>query len=279
MRPFELQGHRGARGLFAENTLEGFVRALAFGLDSIELDIAVTSDDVAVVVHDPVLNIDLTRTADGVWLSEPGIAIRSLSFAALRTFDVGRARPGSAAALAHPEQVACDGARIPSLAEVFAATAASGVRIDAELKTNPAKPDLTVSPDAMADMVVGVATASGALHRLAVRSFDWRGLAMLRRTHPAVPLAWLTGPSGDDVTLQRVAAAARGCPYQPTWAPFHATLDRALLDRAHVLGLRVVPWTVNAAADTARLIDWGVDGLCTDRPDIARKLSNFPSRA
>ncbi len=275
----ELQGHRGARGLFAENTLEGFQRALAFGLDSIELDIAVTADDVAVVVHDPVLNIDLTRTADGAWLTRSGIAVRSLSYAALRAFDVGRARPGSAAAQAHPAQMPFDGARIPTLAEVFAATAASGVRVDAELKTDPVTPGLTVSPDAMAQVVVDVATSSGALHRLAVRSFDWRGLATLRHTHPDIPLAWLTGRSSDEATPERVAEAAWGCPYQPTWAPFYGMLDRGSLDRAHALGLRVVPWTVNAPMDMARLIDWGVDGLCTDRPDLALRLENFPSRA
>ncbi len=269
---FELQGHRGARGLFAENTLEGFRRALDFGLDSIELDIAVTADDVAVVVHDPVLNVDLTRTRDGAWLAAKGIAVRSLSLAALRGFDVGRARPGSATARAHPDQVSFDGACIPTLAEVFTATAAWNVRIDAELKTNPATPDTSVSPAAMAQAVVDVAHACAALPRLAVRSFDWRGLAFLRRCHPTIPLAWLSEGQSDAAMAERVADAAQSCPYQPTWAPLAATLDRAALDRAHALGLRVVPWTVNGPADMARLIDWGIDGLCTDRPDLLRAL-------
>lgn len=272
MTEFELQGHRGARGLFPENTLDGFVRALAFGLDSIELDIAITADGVAVVVHDPILNPDLVRHQDGTWLAGEGEPIRALSFAQLQEFDVGRIRPGSASARAHPNQMPQDGARIPTLRDVFEVTSFSAVIIDAELKTDPARPDLTVSPEAMADSVVQVATDAHALDRLAIRSFDWRGLDHLRRAHPQIRLAWLTGPGQDADTPDRVAHAASGCPFTPTWAPFHGSLDRPCLDRAHALGLRVVPWTVNLPQDMARLIAWGVDGLCTDRPDLASPL-------
>ena len=275
MTGFELQGHRGARGLFPENTLDGFVRAVGFGLDSIELDIAVTSDGVAVVVHDPVLNRDLVRLPDGAWLSGEGAPILTLSFAQVQQFDVGRIRPGSKLAMAHPDQVPSDGARIPALSEVFEVTRVSGVIIDAELKTDPAKPELTVPPEAMANMVVDIARTASALDRLAIRSFDWRGLAYLRHAHPAIPLAWLTDAGSDSSTPDRVAQAASGCLFTPTWAPFHGVLDQAALDRAHALGLRVVPWTVNEPSDMARLIGWGVDGLCTDRPDLAAPLRSL----
>ncbi len=267
MMRFELQGHRGARGLFAENTLSGFVAALSFGLDSIELDIAVTADDVAVVVHDPRLNPDLTRDATGTWLDGIGPSVRSLTMAQLATYDVGRMRPGSKPALANPEQQSADGAYVPTLAEVFVATERSGVRIDAELKTDPSTPDLTVSPEAMAAIVVAVADAAGARHRLAVRSFDWRGLAWMQAHHPDIPLAWLT--EGDQ-TPAMVAQAAGNGSIQPTWSPLHRTLERASIAQAHALGLRVVPWTVNEIADIARLVAWGVDGICTDRPDRAQ---------
>ena len=69
---FELQGHRGARGLFPENTLEGFVATVALGVDAIELDIAVTADLVPVVFHDVALNGDITRGPDGEWLRGRG---------------------------------------------------------------------------------------------------------------------------------------------------------------------------------------------------------------
>jgi len=268
---FELQGHRGARGLFAENTLEGFLAALDYGLDSFELDIAITADGVAVVVHDPCLNPDLTRGPDGAWLSPPGPAVHSLTLAELRHYDVGRARPGSDKALAHPLQRSFDGAVIPTLAELIEATRASGIRLDVELKTDPQQPALTVLPAEMAEIAVRTATQGGALERLAIRSFDWRGLAYLRAHHPHVPLAWLTGPRQDHTTPATVAEASASSRYRPTWAPLHTTLDQAMLDDAHTRGLRVVPWTVNDPADAARLIALGVDGLCTDRPDLIRR--------
>src|SRR5476649_1321962 len=94
-RPLDIQGHRGARALFPENTLEGFLAAYALGVKAFELDVGLTADGVVVVSHDPALNPDITRDALGAWLHEGGPAIRSLTRAQLCTFDVGRIRPES----------------------------------------------------------------------------------------------------------------------------------------------------------------------------------------
>ena len=139
-RPFELQGHRGARGLFPENTVEGFCGVLAVGVTSVELDVAMTADDVLVVTHDPVLNPDLTRGPGGAWLPAAGPAVRRLRLAELETYDVGQARPGGAAARAHPLQRAFATARIPTLESALEALAPSGVAVDVELKTDPLHP-------------------------------------------------------------------------------------------------------------------------------------------
>ena len=88
-RLFELHGHRGARGLFPENTLAGFAGALEIGVDALELDVAMTADGVVVVSHDAALNPDITRTSDGVWLARHGQPIRSLRAAELARYDVG----------------------------------------------------------------------------------------------------------------------------------------------------------------------------------------------
>jgi glycerophosphoryl diester phosphodiesterase len=277
----ELQGHRGARGLFPENTIEGFRATAAIGVDSIELDVAVTADGVPVISHDAVLHGDLTRGPDGRWIAEPGPVIRALTLTELGAYDVGRLKPGSRTAALFPAQRPIDGARIPTLAEAFAAL--PGLLLDVELKTLPDRPELTVPPAAMADAVVAVAETAGALARLRVRSFDWRGLAHLRRTRPEIPLVWLTSareaadpglwwdmPRFRGTTPEAVARAAAGAPWRPGWAPRFSDLTAAAVAEAHALGLAVMPWTVNDAADMARLIAWDVDALCTDRPDIAR---------
>ncbi len=261
--------------------MEGFRGALAIGVTSVELDAAMTADGVLVVIHDPVLNPDLTRGRDGAWLPALGPAVRRLRLAELESYDVGGARPGGAAARAHPLQRACAAARVPTLEAVLEALAPSRVVVDVELKTDPLHPELTPSPAEMADAVVALARRLGALDRLAIRSFDWRGLFRLRDRWPDVPLGWLTAPETANSTWRgefarpgfsvpaSVAMAAGGAG-RAVWAPDFHELAPDLVAEAHALGLRVVPWTVNDQDAMARLIGWGVDGLCTDRPDLAR---------
>jgi glycerophosphoryl diester phosphodiesterase len=109
---FELQGHRGARGLFPGNTAGGFAAVAALGVDAVELDVGVTADGVAVVFHDIALHRDIARDPGGAWLVGEGPLLRALTLAELRCYDVGRLRPGSAYASAHPAQVPADGARV-----------------------------------------------------------------------------------------------------------------------------------------------------------------------
>ncbi len=279
-RRVELHGHRGARGLFPENTLAGFAGALAIGVDAIELDVAMTADGVVVVTHDPRLNPDITRHADGRWLAAPGPAIRAMSSFELAGYDVGRVRPGTAYAAAFPDQAPCDGARIPALAEVVRLEPAG---LNIELKTFPLQSGLAIEGAMMAAAVVAIADAFGAADRIMVQSFDWRGPRYLRRSRPEIRLAWLTssallagarawwdGPHPDDFggSVARAVAAEGG----PTWGPDHADLTEEKVAEAHALGLRVVPWTVNLPKDMRRLVRWGVDGLITDRPDLARAV-------
>jgi glycerophosphoryl diester phosphodiesterase len=280
-RSIELHGHRGARGLFPENTLAGFAGALEIGVDTLELDVAMTMDNVVVVSHDPALNADITRTPDGVWLTRHGPLIRSLHAADLAGYDVGRIRPGSAYAAAFPDQVPRDGARIPALADVLRIDPRA--RFNIELKTFPKQPGLTVDGATMAAAVLAVAEATETIWRITVQSFDWRGPRHLRRIRPDIRLAWLTraailpvarvwwgGPDPSDFgnSVPRAVAGEGG----GIWGPEHVDLTEESVAEAHGLGLRVIPWTVNRSDDMRRLIDWGVDGLITDRPDIARTV-------
>lgn len=281
MKAIDLQGHRGARGLLPENTLEGFAAALAIGVDTVELDVGMTADDVVVVTHDAMLNPDITRTADDGWLAKRGPAIRSLRAADLAQYDVGRIRPGTAYAALYPDQAPRDGARIPTLAEVLRIDPV--VKFNIELKTYPPGFGLTVDGATMADAVVAAADAAGATARITVQSFDWRGPRHLRRSRPDIRLAWLTrsvilpdarawwdGPHPSDYagSVPRAVAAEGG----PVWAPLYLDLTQETLAEAQALGLSVVPWTVNRPEDMRRLLRWGVDGLISDRPDLARAI-------
>lgn len=291
---FDLQGHRGARGLAPENTLAAFARALGIGVTTLELDLAVTKDGVVVVSHDPRLNPDLTRDAAGQWLAAPGPAIVSLDRAALARYDVGRLRPGTSYAQRYPDQVAVDGQRIPALSDVFALARRAKndtVRFNVETKLDPRAPDLTLPADAFADAVVKAIRDAGMAARTTVQSFDWRTLKRVQKVAPEIATVCLTvqRPGDDNVqagqpgttptlagldvddfggSVPRMVKAA-GC---ATWSPNALDLTPETLAEARRQGLKVVPWTVNDVSAMERIIAAGVDGLISDRPDLLRRV-------
>jgi glycerophosphoryl diester phosphodiesterase len=303
----EVIGHRGARGLFPENTLEGFRRAWDLGVRTFELDTGMTADGVIVVSHDPALNPDITRDAEGKFLTRPTPLIQDLTFDELCTYDVGRIRSSSLYRLAHRGQKPVDGTRIPPLSEVLALLPDATFII--ELKTDPRHPERTVSPLIMAAAVLAVIDAAKAAGRVILESFDWRGPRYVRRVRPDIRTAWLTRsetirdaalwwdgetPEAHAGSIPATIASQGGVPGDrelaagqsgtgqsargqsgsgQIWAPQFTTLTRAAIAEAHDLGLLVVPWTVNRRAAMRRLIGWGVDGLITDRADVALAMT------
>jgi len=291
---FDLQGHRGTRGLAPENTLAAFRKAMEIGVTTLETDLALTSDGRLVLSHEPLLNPDLTRDANGKWLTAPGPAIRSLTLAQIKTYDVGRLNPEQGYGRQWPEQAAVDGERIPTLAELVALTQAMGktqVRFNIETKLTPQRPQETPEPAAFATAVADAVRREGIVARTTVQSFDWRTLVALKQAAPEIHTACLTiessnmntvvpgadgtspwqaglNPADHGGSLPRLVKAA-GC---GTWSMFWRNLTPDLVKEARALGLKILPWTVNNPADMARLMDMGVDGIITDYPDRLRAV-------
>ena len=283
---FDLQGHRGARGLAPENTLFGFHRALAEGVSTLELDVGVTRDRIAVIHHDNALNPNLTRDQSGTWIVAP-VPIRDLTVHQLRRFDVGRMRPGSEYAARNPLQMARDGQVVPTLADLFHMVRAQGnrtIRFNIETKTSPLAPAATVTPEQMLDAIRREVKRYAMQGRVSLQSFDWRTLALAQNQHPALPTIYLSvrQPWLDNIdprwnngmrladhgSIPRMVKAAGGS----AWSPFHADLVATDVAEARALGLKVIPWTVNLPSEMERMLDFRVDGLITDRPDLARRL-------
>jgi glycerophosphoryl diester phosphodiesterase len=283
---FHISGHRGARGLWPENTLEGFAATFALGVQSVELDVALTADGIPVVVHDPALNGDIVRGPDGRWLEGQGPLVCRLKRAELHRYDVGRLRPGGAYGAPYATQSPRDGARIPALADVLALARPAGVVVDIEIKTMPDRPEQTAPPERMVEAVLGVVAALGLQRQVALRSFDWRALAHAARVAPAIPRGYITSPdtearaalwwAGADPAAHGGSVPATIAALSPApgtlWAPGFRSLTAAQVAEAHALGLRVMPWTVNQTEDMARLIAMGVREMCTDYPDRLRAV-------
>lgn len=290
----DIQGHRGARGLAPENTLPAFARALAIGVTTLELDCAVTKDGVVVVSHDPAFNPDITRGPDGKWLQKTGPAIWSLSYQDTQRYDVGRLNPSNAYAKRWPEQRPVDGTRVPRLADLFALVRKAGneaVRFNIETKISPLAPHETAAPEDFARQLISAVRSAGMAHRTAIQSFDWRTLQAVQKEAPEIATVYLTVEKGfmDSIqadkpsspwtagfhvsryggSIPRMVKAAGGA----VWSPYYAETTREQVREAQSLGLKVVVWTVNEPADMRRMIEWGVDGIISDRPDLLRKAA------
>lgn len=291
---FDLQGHRGARGLAPENTLTAFARALDIGVSTLELDVGITRDGVVVVSHDRYLNADIARGPDGQFLNERGPVIAAASFAELQRYDVGRIKPGSAYARAFTTQQGVDGERVPTLRAVFDLVrqrGASTVRFNIETKISPLVPEETLAPEPFVRALIAEIRRAELVSRATIQSFDWRTLQIAQKEAPDIVTVYLTSQQGAGDTVQvgragaspwlagfdaddhggslpRTVKAAGGT----VWSPNYKDVTAALVQEAHALGLKVIPWTVNDEADILRLLDWHVDGLISDYPDRLRAL-------
>jgi glycerophosphoryl diester phosphodiesterase len=290
---FDIEAHRGGRGLFPENTLPAFAGALAMGVDTLELDVGATRDGVLIVSHERRLNPDLARDAAGVYVATPGTPFVELTLAEVKGYDVGQLRPGSAYAGQFPEQRAVPDTPIPTLQEVIALVRRSGdthVRLNIETKIDPDHPGESPDPNRFVTLLLGVLDAEQFADRVMIQSFDWRTLQLVQQRAPKIPTVYLTiqrgkaptvslqnatrwtagfNPADHGGSLPRTIKAAGGA----VWSPYFADVTPELVKQAHDLDLRVVVWTVNKPDDIARMIGIGVDGIISDRPDLLRRIA------
>jgi glycerophosphoryl diester phosphodiesterase len=296
--PFDLQGHRGARGLKPENTLPAFEAAFDAGVTSVEADLHLTRDGVPVVIHDPCISDKIARRllpgapepASRPWISQ-------LSLAELRCYRADLnpeavrfpAQDAEATLLGRlfADSQGLDVFAIPTLADVLAFAAAYAgepgrqagktdsqragadkVRFDLELKRVPFRPerigDSFAGQEAglLERAVLEVLRQADAVRRVNVRSFDHRSVRAIRAREPTLTTAVLIAGTApvDPAHLVKRAGARVYCP------EYHF-LDAIQVRQLHAENIRVLPWTVNDPDAWQRLCDWGVDGITTDFPD------------
>jgi glycerophosphoryl diester phosphodiesterase len=287
-------GHRGAAGLAPENTLSAFKKACEIGVDAVELDVLLTAGGKIAVHHDFTLKPEITRTSDGKWLNRPGPLIKELTLANLKTYDVGRLKPNTRYSRRFPEQQPIEGERIPTLGEVVSLLKAKcdpATQLWVEIKTNPEKPDITPAPETVADAVVQFLQQQNFIGRVRILSFDWRALVHVQKIAPEIPTVylslegrslnnikpgqpgaspWMAGLDIDDFngSIPQAVKAAGG----RYWAPYYKHITYDLLNEAHELGIQIFVWTPDKRSAMVRLIEMGVDGIITNRPDILRSI-------
>jgi len=237
-------GHRGARAYAPMNTLPSFELALEQGADGVELDVQLTKDGKLVVIHD--FTVDGTTDGKG--------AVKDLTFDEIRRLDAG---------------VRFDdkfrGTRIPTLEEVFALMGGTAL-VNVEIKAPFQKGTDPESTDGVERAVADCVLAAGMENRVIVSSFNPLTLRRFRAALPSVPLAFLYAK---DVPFD-TPSLMTGIPHE-AYHPHYKLATRETVAAEHAAGRFVNVWTVNEPEDARQLLESGVDGLITDKPDIIRE--------
>lgn len=245
-----VHGHRGARARMPENTIPAFEYAIGVGVDVLELDLAVTKDDVLVVSHDSFLH---APTCKG---PVEKAAIRDLTLAEVRRWDCG-----SVPNPQFPDQKRIPGTRMPTLDEVFSLASRGRFEFNVETKISPAHPELSASPERFAELLVQAIGKHKLIPRVIVQSFDYRTLVAIRKLNPEIRLSALFTMTGDSYfDVSKRAANAEFV------SPIVNDVTAAKVKAAHAEGLIVEPWTANTTSEWDRLIGMEVDAIITDDP-------------
>lgn len=243
--------HRGSSATAPENTLAAFRLGIAQGSDLIESDVQRSKDGALVLMHDTTL----ARTTDveQVFPSRAPWRVADFTLAEIKQLDAGSWKSPDFA-----------GERVPTLAEMINVVRRSRSGILMEIKAPHLYPGIEAEVAAEFDRHPGYVTSATASGRLVVQSFDWQSMRRYKTLQPDVPVGLLGTP------------AKAQLPELAQWAdqvnPYFRSFDADYVARAHELGLDVLAWTVDAEGDMHAVLDRGVDGVITNRPDVLQSV-------
>ncbi len=264
-----VHGHRGSRATRPENTIPAFEYAIQHGAAVLELDLAVTRDNVLVVSHSPFLSGDFPgeRTCVGPE-TPPHTAIHSLTLAQVKEYDCGAQTLGK-----FPRQVAVPGTKIPTFDEVLDLASQGTFDFNVETKSFPSHPELTPSPEEFVKMIEDAVKRHNLQSRVILQSFDFRTLAAMKKLDPSIRLSALIGANSKDDAMMGITdhdkdfvSIGKKTGAQIISPDFHLVTPEKVA-AAHAAGLQVVPWTADTPADWQALADAKVDAIITDDPE------------
>ncbi len=279
---FDLEAHRGGRGLMPENTMSAFRYAIEqIGVTTLELDLAMTKDKVLVISHDPFLNPQKV-SKDGQFITDRPL-IKDMTYAQLLEYDFGIMRSD----YKMPRQVQIYKEKIPSLEEVFAfikmmqEKTGNKYMINAETKVFPEIFGYTYDANTFAEALVKLIKKYDLEDTVMVQSFNWETLKIVKKMDPKITTValiqslyyeqtmWTGGLKlsdfeGDPVKMAKSLGV-------DVISPYYKECTLNMIKRSHAYGMLVVPWTINDESQMRKFISMGVDGIITDYPDILRE--------
>ena len=283
----KIYGHRGARGVLPENTLESFKYLFENNIHAYETDILISKDFIPVITHDFRLDPSYTKDINDNWIEDENIKIIDLTYDQILQFDVGTLNKLSKYGRKFVNQKSLQNQKIPKLSELLKLTSDNIVEdllINLEIKSTPIEKNLTPEPDEMVKIIIDEVSRSNLEDRIIYSSFDWRVLREIKERDSKIPRAYLTSgargkiydkspwldftPLHNGVELPELIKALGGS----AWHPNYKDVNKEIVQTSHDKGLPVNVWTVNRESDMLRMIDYGVDGIMTDYPLKLKEL-------
>jgi glycerophosphoryl diester phosphodiesterase len=268
---FDLQGHRGCRGLLPENTITAMLKAVDLGVTTLEMDAVITKDSQVILSHEPFFNHEITSKADGSYVTEAeekSLNIYKMTYEETLEFNVG-ARP-------HPRFPGQEkiNEKKPLLKDVFRIVKDYCTRenlrpipfFNIETKCLPFTDNLYhPEPGRFVELLMAVIKEAGMEEKTIIQSFDFRTLQYLHQHYPAIKTAALI----EDYDKLPFEQQLEKLGFLPTiYSPAYELVTPELVKACHEKGVKLVPWTVNEPAEMQKLRSWGVDGLITDYPNL-----------
>ncbi|MFT5114427.1 MAG: glycerophosphoryl diester phosphodiesterase [Parasphingorhabdus sp.] len=286
MNMCKVYGHRGARGVYPENSLPGFLHAFDLGVDGIELDLNLTADSKLLIVHDETTSPDLVRSVDKYFVTE-----RTPWRQLLRTdyieFDIGRLRTGTEYANHFPEQIALDGTGLPEFSALMNefGNVPTDFEFIIEIKHTPGS-DIDV--EEFSTLVIAEIHRLKIAQQVSIQSFNWEILRCIQALDSELRLGCLSEQWGVFDTINpgdgsnwtaglRVADFDNSVPAMVVdlgadyWSPYYSNLTQSMVKETKFLGLDVITWTVNDVQWMKKLLSWQVDGIISDYPQLLLK--------
>ena len=283
----KIYGHRGARGVLPENTLESFEYLFENNIRAYETDILISKDNIPVITHDFKLDPSYTKDVDGNWIEDENIKIIDLTYEEILKYDVGTLNKLSRYGRKFINQKSLDNQKIPKLSDLLKLSSDNDfddLLINLEIKSTPIEKGLTPSPEEMVKIVINEVSRSNLSGKIIYSSFDWRILREIKERDPKIPRAHLTSgakgkiydkspwldftPLHSEVELPKLIKALGGS----AWHPNYKDVNKEVIEISRNEGLPINVWTVNREQDMLRMIDYGVDGIMTDYPLKLKEL-------
>ncbi|HMJ70680.1 MAG TPA: glycerophosphodiester phosphodiesterase family protein [Cyclobacteriaceae bacterium] len=269
---FDVQGHRGARGAMPENTIPAFMYAIDAGVTTIEMDVAITKDGQVVVSHEGWMSAAITLDSAGKPIKEKDERkhnIYKLTYKDIAKYDVG-----SKVNERFPDQQKMKVSKpllkdvIMTVEDYIKGHALYEVDYNIEIKTEPSMDGkFHPKPQEFSDIVFNLIDQYLSWDRIVIQSFDFRVLKYWHEKHPEVRLAALVE------NLNTIDENLKLLGFTPSiYSPEYHLLSKDEIKQCHSKRMRVIPWTVNETKEMEELKSWGVDGLITDYPDMAKQL-------